>query len=201
MLVSLSLGTMRESHYDSIAKYLLKANPTGLEHLDMKGIWLKDSALSTFCSALRRMTQLKHLSVPYLANDQLVEVVSKKCAHLAFIDLSGTSDLSEEALLKLGALRSTLKCIHLGNYSEETFDSLTVAKLMLSLPKLESLGGYQKTGEAVHILKNDLRKGQPTKLKYLHDQGTSFEIMASIQALCPGKNHCFGLALPAIAAV
>lgn len=178
---------MRESHYEALAQHLFKSHPSALEHLDLKGIWLKGSALDTFCSALRRMSHLKQLNVPYIANDLMIETVSRKCAHLTSIDVSGSNDLSEEALLKLGGLRATLKSVNLGNYSEQSYDSVTVAKLILALPNLESLGGYQHTGQAIHILKSDLKVSIPTKLKYLHDKSTNFETMASIQALCPGK--------------
>ena len=54
------------------------------------------------------------------------------------------------------------------------------------LPKLVSLGGYQKSGEAIHILNMEMGRTKPTKMKYIHDVSTEFQILNSIRVLCPG---------------
>ena len=54
------------------------------------------------------------------------------------------------------------------------------------LPKLVSLGGYQKTGEANHILNMEMGRTKPTKMKYIHDVSTEFQTLNSIRVLCPG---------------
>ena len=146
----------------------------------MRGIWMDGLKLS---EALRRMPQLRHLSVPYIANGPLVEAISRKCAHLKYLDLSGTTELKEQDILNLRSLSSTLAQVNLAVHNDLSPSS--VAKLINYLPKLISIGGYTRTGEAIHTLKMDLKRTHPTLLRYLHDRKTSCETLSSIQFLCP----------------
>ena len=77
--------------------------------------------------------------------------------------------------------------LNLANVGKDIISTFGIAKLIHNLPKLVSLGGYQNTGEAIHILNLEMNRTHPTKLKYLHDTGTQFQCLNSIQVLCPGE--------------
>ena len=64
---------------------------------------------------------------------------------------------------------------------------MIVAKLIKQLPKLLSIEGYQRTGEAIALLHSIMKQETPTKLQYVHDRKTKFQSLCAIQALCPGK--------------
>ena len=64
---------------------------------------------------------------------------------------------------------------------------MIVAKLISLLPKLLSIEGYQRTGEAVALMHSIMKKENPTKLQYVHDRKTKFQSLCAIQQLCPGK--------------
>ena len=115
----------------------------------------------------------------------MLETLSRKCAHLKTLDLSGSNELSENEILALSSLRATLQLINLGHIQEKNISPMGVAKLINALPNLVSLGSYLKTGEAIHYLCQDMKRTHPTKLKYLHDKGTDFEVLGSVQKLCP----------------
>lgn len=80
--------------------------------------------------------------------------------------------------------------MHLGNFGkinvceEETGGPDLVADIIKNLPNLVYLKVYSFTGKALHHIytKNSYYK---TKLKYLHDTGTSIDVMESIVSLCP----------------
>ena len=77
--------------------------------------------------------------------------------------------------------------LNLANVGKDIISTFGIAKLIHNLPKLVSLGGYQNTGEAIHILNLEMNRTDPTKLKYLYDTGTQFQCLNSIQVLCPGE--------------
>ena len=77
--------------------------------------------------------------------------------------------------------------LNLANVGKDIISTFGIAKLIHNLPKLVSLGGYQNTGEAIHILNLEMNRTHPTKLKYLYDTGTQFQCLNSIQVLCPGE--------------
>lgn len=181
--LKLQLGSMRESHYESLASYL-KYNCSSVEHLNIRGVWLRDKCRDMFCDALRRMPHLKHLSVPYVANDFLVETLARKCAHLKTLDISGAGEVTDEGILLLKSLCGTLQLVNLGGPGGRAIDIKTVAKLINHLPKLVSLGGYPNTGQAIELCKEQGRS-HPVKMKYIHDKGTTSKTLAATQTLCP----------------
>jgi hypothetical protein len=183
---TLILGMMSESHYSNFAQYL-RYNCSSIENLNVRGIWLVDKSRDTFCEALGRMPQLKHLSVPYITNTCMIKTLSRKCAHLTTLDMSGSSEVYDEDLLILGSLRATLQVVNLGGPGSRSYEPMTVAKLINCLPKLVSLGTYQLIGQAVNILQKDLGRSHPTKLKYIHDRATTALILSSLHTMCPGN--------------
>ena len=77
--------------------------------------------------------------------------------------------------------------MNLSYHSDTSLTPMIVAKLIKQLPKLLSIEGYQRTGEAIALLHSIMKQETPTKLQYVHDRKTKFQSLCAIQALCPGK--------------
>ena len=85
----------------------------------MKGIWLSGKPREEFTEALKKMPQLRVLYVPNIANRQIVETLSRKCAHLTYLDISGSQEISEDDVMLLSSLRASLQIVnlsHAGSY-------------------------------------------------------------------------------------
>ena len=96
---------MRPTHYDALAEFL-QYNCFALQELNLLGIWINGYKL---CESMKKLRQIRHLSIPFIADGALMEVVSRNCSHLKTIDLSGSTSLREEDILKLSNLRATLR--------------------------------------------------------------------------------------------
>ena len=83
------------------------------------------------------------------------------------------------------------RCVNLSYHSDTSLTPMIVAKLIKQLPKLLSIEGYQRTGEAIALLHSIMKQETPTKLQYVHDRKTKFQSLCAIQALCPGKKIYF----------
>ena len=106
------------------------------QHLDLTGVWMQDHAGNLLCDALRRMPQLCHLSVPQIANGHMLEVLSRKCAHLKTLDLSGAYKIFDEDLLQLTNLGKSLQLVNLTYQDDNSLSPSTVARLINGLPHL-----------------------------------------------------------------
>ena len=77
-------GSMRPTHYDALAEFL-QYNCFALQELNLLGIWINGYKL---CESMKKLRQIRHLSVPFIADGALMEVVSRTCAHLKSIGKS-----------------------------------------------------------------------------------------------------------------
>lgn len=172
---------MRESHFEKLLEFM-KTECVSIQHLNLNGIWL-DNSSQKLSLALRQMPELNNLQIPYIADSLLLDVIHVRCAKLNTLNLSGSTNLKDEDVGKLANLSRTLQslCLDL-NLNPET-----ISNLIHSLPKLVTLGGYQKTGEAIRLLHKNYPTQNATKLKHLSDKNTSFETLQSVIALCPGN--------------
>ena len=100
-------GSMRPTHYDALAEFL-QYNCYALQELNLLGIWINGYKL---CEPMKKLRQIRHLAVPFIADGPLMDVISRTCAQLKTIDLSGSTCLTEEDILKLSNLRTTLRQI------------------------------------------------------------------------------------------
>ena len=73
----------------------------------MRGVWLHDGPsgkttnLSDFNHILRASKYLKRLSIPYVANDQILESALMHCPVLNYLDVSGASDITDKGIEKM----------------------------------------------------------------------------------------------------
>ena len=73
----------------------------------MRGVWFHDDPsgkttnLSDFENILRSTKYLKRLSIPYVANDAILETALMHCPVLNFLDVSGASDITDKGIEKM----------------------------------------------------------------------------------------------------
>ena len=73
----------------------------------MKGVWLHDDPsgkttnLSHFNKILRTANNLKRLSVPYIANNEILETALLHCSNLNFLDVSGASEITDKGVERM----------------------------------------------------------------------------------------------------
>ena len=73
-------------------------------------------------------------------------------------------------------------------HSDTSLTPMIVAKLIKQLPKLLSIEGYQRTGEAIALLHSIMKQETPTKLQYVHDRKTKFQSLCAIQVILTCHN-------------
>lgn len=67
------------SYYEKILK-VISEQGSGLRYLNLKGVWVKDEQMNYMFDIVERLKdQLTILSIPYIANDELLEEIGKKC--------------------------------------------------------------------------------------------------------------------------
>ena len=65
------------------------------ESLDLRGVWLRNSSRESFVSGIRKLRYLRKLSIPYVANDDLLAALAKSCPELRHLDLAGASEITK----------------------------------------------------------------------------------------------------------
>lgn len=67
------------SYYEKILKVIAEQG-SGLRYLNLKGVWVKDEQMNYMFDIVNRLKdQLTILSIPYIANDDLLEEIGKTC--------------------------------------------------------------------------------------------------------------------------
>lgn len=67
------------SYYEKILKVIAEQGG-GLRYLNLKGVWVKDEQMNYMFDIIHRIQdQLTILSIPYIANDELLEKIGKTC--------------------------------------------------------------------------------------------------------------------------
>lgn len=161
-----------------------------LTSLNLKGVWVKDEHLSIMYNLIKNLRNLTVLSIPYIANDEVLKFIGEHNAGLKLLDVSGESDITEigiDAMLNANPqLSQTLTVINIGMYGEENIDHTDVALLIRRLSNLTNLGSYSFVGKALyHIYNTDCPPNFKSKLQYVHDIKTNLRTMKAIIALCP----------------
>ena len=86
------------------AIYQSYLHTTTLQDLSTRGVWLqgksKEGFRDEFYESLRQMDRLKQLKTPYIADDQMLRIVTANCPHLTLLDLSGAMELTDSGVSK-----------------------------------------------------------------------------------------------------
>ncbi|KAJ8981330.1 hypothetical protein NQ317_015970 [Molorchus minor] len=157
-----------------------------LQHLNLKGVWVRDYP-EILSKLIRHLRCLKTLVIPHMADDDVIDTILS-LKKLTVLDICGEASYTVGGIRKLKS--DTIRVLDIGDFGkldlcqEEISGYELVAELIEHLPNLSSLRIYSFTGSALLLL----YKNNPnfkTKLKYLHDTGTTLDIMEGIINLCP----------------
>lgn len=66
------------SYYEKILE-VIATQGHGLRDLNLKGVWVKDEHMQYMFDIVKKLTHLTNLSIPYIANDDLLEEIGKNC--------------------------------------------------------------------------------------------------------------------------
>ncbi|XP_022122970.2 uncharacterized protein LOC110998574 [Pieris rapae] len=186
---SLATGMFPCPYYRRILELIIEQG-RHLTSLNMKGVWVKDEHLHLMYEIIKNLPNLTTLSIPYIANDEILKYIGEHNKVLKLLDVSGETDITEigiDAMLTGNPqLAQSITVVNIGMYGEENIDHTDVALLIRRLPNLTNLGCYSYVGKAVNYVYNhDCPSSFKTKLQYIHDVQTNQRTMKAITAICP----------------
>lgn len=189
---NLTVGNFPESYYSLVLEAIAKSGES-LQHLDFRGLWVREEHRYTMIRTLRKLSELKRLTLRYNCDDEMLATLGKYCHNLHKLDVSGSRAITETGLQKLcenpsrvamDRLTQSLQIVDLGGPGSGDLPASQASYLLLTLPHLVSLGSYEHTGAAVELA----LKTYPNKkfeLCYLHDVITTIDRFSAIVKGCP----------------
>ncbi|XP_026473858.1 uncharacterized protein LOC113377678 [Ctenocephalides felis] len=182
----LATGMFPVSYYERILQ-VISVQGAGLKTLNMKGVWVKEENMYYLFDIVRKLKNLNRLTIPYIANDELLHHIGESCANLKFLDISGETDITEIGIQSLytGITRETLTVVDIGILGEENICHTDIAELIYNLPNLINLVTYSFVGKAIYHIYTRKSKHFRSKLNYIHDTETDLRTMNAILEICP----------------
>uniref|UniRef100_A0A0K8V448 Uncharacterized protein n=1 Tax=Bactrocera latifrons TaxID=174628 RepID=A0A0K8V448_BACLA len=174
------------SYYEKILQ-VIAAQGTGLRVLNLKGVWVKEEHMHYLFEIVRKCKYLTKLFVPYIANDDLLEVIAKHCSQLKVLDISGETDITEIGIESLshGKCNDKLRVVDVGMPGEENICYSDIALILEHCPNVETLSTYSFVGASLKFVHDNIDENFTCKLRYLHDTGTDEETLRVIMKTCP----------------
>ncbi|XP_068235846.1 uncharacterized protein [Palaemon carinicauda] len=189
---SLSVGNFPESYYNMVLEVIAKYG-TGIQQLDLRGIWVGMEHRCALLNVLRKLDDMRRLTLRYNCDDEMLSTIGKYCNRLQKIDISGSRNITEEGLRKLCSnpcrvcidlLKHSLQIVDLGGPGAQNLPPSHVKYLFFTLPNLISVGSYECTGKAVELFYNEY-PGRKLGLLYMHDLTTNSARFNCITKTCP----------------
>ncbi|XP_067623600.1 uncharacterized protein [Eurosta solidaginis] len=174
------------SYYEKILQ-VIAAQGTGLRVLNLKGVWVKEEHMHYLFDIVRKCKYLTKLFVPYIANDDLLEVIGKHCSQLQVLDISGETDITEIGVdfLSHGLCNERLTVVDIGMPGEENICYSDIALILEHCPNVQTLSTYSFVGASLKFVHDNIDSEFRCKLRYLHDTGTDEETLRIIVKTCP----------------
>jgi len=204
------VGSYQERYHRQITNHLkqISERQPRLEVLNTRGVWFQSQAKEgyreSFYDALRYMPNLKQVTVPYVADDQLLRLVSANCPQLTVLDLSGAMELTDAGVKKCienlsttskkahrMSILSNLKYINLGGPGGKLLQPGTVAEVLYAFQNLVSLGSYPFMGQVLDHLQYEIDGYYQTRLRYYHDRKTNHDTTELMSYCCPELIHIY----------
>lgn len=188
---TLAVGKFPETYYALVLEATAKCG-FGLHNLDLRGLWIKEEHKSMLMKVLRKLVDIRRLTLRYNCDNDMLAALGKYSNHLQRLDISGSSEITEGGLMKLchnpsrvamDTLPHSLLMVDIGGPGSQGLDPSLASYLLLNLPHLVSLGSYERTGAAVELV----YKSEPDRqlgLRYLHDKITSNAKFLAIHRTC-----------------
>lgn len=187
-----SIGNFPESYYSMVLETIAK-NGESLHQLDLRGIWIGQEHKNALLRILRRLCDIKRITLRYNCDDEMLATIGKYNSDLQKIDVSGSRAITEEGLKNLcsnphrvcmNKLKHSLQIVDLGGPGAQNLPVTHVKYLLYNLPNLVSVGSYELTGQAVEMLHNDYPHIK-LRLLYMHDTNTTSGRFNCIAKVCP----------------
>lgn len=174
------------SYYEKILQ-VIAAQGTGLRVLNLKGIWVKEEHMHYMFEIVKKCSYLTKLYIPYIANDELLEVIGNTCTRLQLLDISGETDITEIGVdyLSKGVCADLLTVIDIGMPGEENICYSDIAMILEHCPNVQTLATYSYVGPSLKFIHDNIDENFKCKLIYLHDTGTDAETLRIIVKTCP----------------
>ncbi|KAJ9598487.1 hypothetical protein L9F63_010840 [Diploptera punctata] len=189
---SLIVGPFPPDYYMKILE-VVGEQGTDLQILDLRGVWVKGDETQKLHQVLEKLSNLKELYIPHIANDKVLETLGRNHKSLLVLDISGACSITRDGIEMLSCGPSSpiepsnLQIVNIGTPGEGDVIPPNVALLLKNLPNLISLGGYSFVGKALLYLiaEEDVTPVKETNLQQLHDTDTDSNILDAIIRLCP----------------
>lgn len=154
------------SFYEKILQ-VIAAQGAGLRSLNLRGVWVKEEHMSYMYEIVRNCRQLRQLSIPYIATDELLEQIAKWSEALRVLDISGETDITDIGIERMcgAASRDWLRIVDIGTLGEENICHSDIAQLIVHLPQLASLVSYSYVGQALVYVQDNVDAGFTTRLR------------------------------------
>lgn len=181
----LDTGIFPNSYYAQILE-TIGAKGKRLQQLNLKGVWVRDYP-ALLSKLIRSLKHLKVLIIPHMADDSVIEAIVQ-CKEISVLDICGEACYTTDGIRKLKS--DNIRVLDIGNFGkldlcqQESGGPELIAELIQTLPNLTSIRTYSFTGQALLIIYNK-DPTIKTKLAYLHDTGTSLDVMTAIINSCP----------------
>lgn len=175
------------SYYEKILQ-VIAAQGCGLRSLNLKGVWIKEDHMQYMYDIVRKLNFLNKLSIPYIANDDLLKHIGEYSRSLKYLDISGETDITDVGIesLSLGVTAQNLSVIDIGMLGEENICHTDIAMLLTHLPNLTTLVTYSFVGKSLlYIVEKENKPYFKCKLRNLHDTGTNLKTLDAIVSTCP----------------
>ncbi|XP_053698752.1 uncharacterized protein LOC128745699 [Sabethes cyaneus] len=183
---TLSTDIFPFSYYERILQVII-AQGRGLRQLNMKGVWVKEEFLSYMYEIVKHLPHLNKLTIPHIANDNLLKHIGDYSKNMRNLDISGDTDITEIGLeyLCYGESKDRLTIVDIGSLGEENICHTDIALLIMNLPNLVSLASYSFVGRSLLFILEQKDAAFTCKLAYLHDTQTKPKILDAIVSACP----------------
>lgn len=123
--------------------------------------------MSYMYAIVRNCRQLRRLSIPYIATDELLEQIAKWSEELRVLDISGETDITDIGIERMcaSAARNWLRIVDIGTLGEENICHSDIAQLIVHLPQLESLVSYSYVGQALVYVQDNVDAAFAARLR------------------------------------
>lgn len=180
------------AYYERILQ-VIAAQGRGLRQLNMKGVWVKEEFMCYMYEIIKHLPNLTKLTIPHIANDNLLKHIGDYSKNLRQLDISGETDVTDIGLeyLSYGESRNNLTVLDIGSLGEENVCHTDVAMLLMNLPNLVSLVSYSFVGRSLLYILENKDPAFRCKLAYVHDTGTKAKTMDAIVDTCPNLQDLY----------
>ncbi|XP_053658274.1 uncharacterized protein LOC128707348 [Anopheles marshallii] len=180
------------AYYERILQ-VIAAQGRGLRQLNMKGVWVKEECMCYMFEIVKHLPHLTKLTIPHIANDNLLKHIADYSRGIRQLDISGETDITEIGIeyLCYGECRNHLTYVDIGSLGEENICHTDVALLLQNLPNLATLQSYSFVGRSLQHIIEKKDANFRCRLAYVHDTETDASTLDAIVRSCPRLEHIY----------